>query len=381
MINIKKKEECCGCYSCKNICPKECISMEIDNEGFYYPNIDGDKCINCNLCQKVCPTINSLKVDSIQIEAYACKNRDEKERVTSSSGGVFILLCKEVINKGGVVFGASFDKEFNVIHTSAESFEDCQKFKGSKYVQSSIKNTYKEAKELLEMGRMVLFSGTSCQIKGLNLYLRKNYDNLITVDVICHGVPSPKIFSLYKKDLIKEYNSKIKSIDFRNKTNGWKQFSYKTEFLNNKIYLSSLNENIYMKGFLNNLYLRPSCYKCEAKDGKSKSDISLGDYWGVENIHPDFDDDKGVSLVIVNTKKGNRIIDAILPKLEFAKTDLAYAISKNPCVRTSVRYNSKRNKMFKLINNKSIEESTVKAMKITLVDKIINKINYIEKLK
>jgi len=375
MINIVKKSDCSGCYGCLNICPKECISIKVDDEGFWYPSIDKDKCIECNLCEKVCPIINTPIINTTQSEtintiAYACKNNNEKARKASSSGGVFTLLYEEVIKQGGVVFGAAFDEDFEVIHMYAETIQDCEKFKGSKYVQSKIGNTYKEARKFLNDGRLVLFSGTQCQIKGLNLFLNKDYNNLITSEIICHGVPSPKVFKLYKGNLKNKYNSNIKDIRFRDKTLGWNKFSYVTEFENNEIYSKPLNEDIYMKGFLGDLYLRPSCYECRAKNFSSNSDISLADYWGVERKHLEFNDDKGISLVLVNTKKGKDIFEKISCNMEVVKTDMEYAIENNPCIVSSVTHNKNREKFFKLIAKKNLEASIIKCITPTFSQKV-----------
>ena len=350
MVEINKKENCNGCYGCFNICPRRCISMEIDNEGFWYPKVDKHKCIDCNLCEKVCPIINNPKKDNTEIIAYACKNKNEEERMSSSSGGIFSLLCEEVIKKGGIVFGASFNENFEVRHTYAETLEECIQFRGSKYVQSKIGDTYKKAEEFLKKGKIVLFSGTQCQIKGLNLYLRKEYDNLIGVDIVCHGVPSPRVFKAYKSRIMDKYGEEVKDIRFRDKIKGWKEYSYVTEFKNGKVYSETLGKDLYMKGFLKDLYLRPSCYSCSAKNYTSGSDLSLADFWGVQVKYPEFDDDKGVSLILINTKKGQDILNMISKKIEILEADLEYAIKYNPCIVKSVEYNDERESFFKDFN-------------------------------
>jgi len=370
VIKIVEKSKCNGCHGCMNVCPKGCISMESDNEGFLYPKIYEEKCINCNLCEKVCPIINNPKTGTVNTIAYACKNNNEQARKTSSSGGVFTLLCEEVIKRGGVVFGAAFDENFDVKHMYAETIQECEKFKGSKYVQSKIENTYKQARSFLNDKRFVLFSGTQCQIKGLNLFLTKDYNNLITSEIICHGVPSPKVFKLYKGNLKNKYNSNIKDIRFKDKVLGWNKSSYVTEFENNEVHSKPLNEDIYMKGFLSDLYLRPSCYECRAKNFSSNSDISLADYWGVERKHPEFDDDKGTSLVVVNTKKGKDIFEKISCNMEVIKTDIEYAIENNPCIVRPVKYNEKRKKFFKLIAKKELEYSIIKCITPTFGQKM-----------
>lgn len=381
MIEILYKKDCCGCYGCQNVCPKECISMEIDNEGFWYPKVNKDICIECGLCEKVCPVISKLNDnDNFKHIAYACKNKDIDIRLKSSSGGVFSNLCEYTINNNGIVFGAAFNKDFEVIHMEASTLDECSKFRGSKYVQSKIGSTYKDAKKYLDSGRLVLFSGTQCQIKGLNLYLRKKYNNLITVDVICHGVPSPLVFDIYKKSLEQDYKSNIKDISFRDKTDSWKQYSYKIIFNNNTYDKRLFINNTYSKGFLKDLYLRPSCYSCKSKNYESKSDILLGDYWGIENIHPKFDDDKGTSLVIINSIKGKEVFDNISDNVEILETDLEYATSRNSCIVKSVDYNKNRDKFFNELKddnlnylvNKYIKEKNISLLLLRL-KKIVKK--------
>lgn len=384
MIQIINKSECCGCHSCENICPKKCITMEKDDEGFLYPKINEDKCIGCDLCEKVCPVINDIDIEPFNSIAYACKNRNENIRLNSSSGGVFWLLCKAIISNNGVVFGAAFDEKFNVRHSFAETLYECEQYRGSKYVQSIIGDMYFKVKKFLDSGKIVLFSGTQCQIKGLSLYLQKKYINLITVDIICHGVPSPNVFELYKEYLKKtiNYNSEITSIKFRDKEKGWKEFSCVAEFDNENRYSKTLKEDIFMRGFLKDLYLRPSCYNCKAKNYKSTSDISLADYWGVENKHSEFDDDKGISLVLVNTEKGKKILSSITDEVNIIETDLQYAIDNNPCIVRSVKYNPRREDFFKLIKKKDIEICINKCIEPNLImrakSKFIRMLNVIK---
>lgn len=374
MICIKKKSECCGCYGCVNVCPRQCINMKIDNEGFWYPEVDKEECIDCNLCKKVCPVITTPRKEEFDSIAYACKNKNEKVRLKSSSGGVFSNLYEHVINNGGVVFGAAFNDSFEVEHMQAIKLKECEKFRGSKYVQSKIGETYKSAKRHLDEGKIVLFSGTQCQIKGLNLFLSKKYENLIAIDIVCHGVPSPLVFDIYKKNLKNEYNSEIKGITFRDKRNSWKNYRYKITFNNEKVDDRLFTDNIYSKGFLSDLYLRPSCYSCKAKNFTSSSDITLADYWGVQNKHPEFDDDKGVSLILVNSEKGEFVLNEISDCIEFMNTDLDYAISKNPCILRPVKYNDKREVFFKNLNNENLEELIYKYTKTILITKIRNKV-------
>lgn len=376
MIEITKKEECHGCHGCFNICPKKCISMEIDNEGFWYPRVDKTLCINCNLCEKVCPIINTPKRENEETLAFACKNKDENIRLESSSGGVFTLLCEMVINNNGVVFGAKYDEDFNVNHGWADNIEECSKFRGSKYVQSSIGETYKRAKEFLDSGRVVLFSGTPCQISGLDAYLMKRYSNLIMVDIVCHGVPSPKVYQEYLKNIKQLNKGNIKNIQFREKSNGWKDYNFKVTFSKGEFTQKRTN-NIYMNGFLSDLYLRPSCYECKFKKPITSADITLGDYWGVQDIHSEFDDDKGVSLILTHTTKGEEIIKDISNNMEVISTDYEYSVKYNPSIVSPVNYNKKREKLFKDIENNNVESIIRKYTKLTFIERVVRKVKMV----
>lgn len=365
MIAIKDKKDCCGCHACANVCPKHCIDMKADEQGFLYPNVDTEKCIDCGLCEKVCPVINQSN-PSKPIKVYAAKNTNEEIRKQSSSGGIFTLLAEKIINAGGVIFGAKFDAEWNVVHSWTDTIEGISDFRGSKYVQSTIGNTYSQAKAFLEQGRYVLFSGTPCQIAGLKKYLRKEYDKLITAEVVCHGVPSPLIWQKYLKEEFKQNrtlcgdgknsvssslneNPVLSGVSFRDKTNGWKKFGFRVSMAaseaakntvsgsvkdNEKVFLQPFPENTFMKGFLANLYLRPSCYNCSARSGKSNSDISIGDFWGIQNYHPEFDDDKGIGLILINTDKGLEIFKQL--KAEYIETTYEKGLRGNPCIEHSV---------------------------------------------
>ncbi|WP_196001874.1 Coenzyme F420 hydrogenase/dehydrogenase, beta subunit C-terminal domain [Clostridium sp. 1001271B_151109_B4] len=380
MIEITKKEACHGCHGCFNVCPKACISMEIDNEGFWYPKVDKKICINCNLCEKVCPIINTPKREESNSLSYACKNKDESIRLDSSSGGIFTLLCEYVIKNDGIVFGAAFDKDFNVYHCYSETLEGCAKFRGSKYVQSIIGNTYKQVKNFLKEGKIVLFSGTPCQVSGLDTYLMQKYENLIMIDIACHGVPSPLVYRKYIDNIKNLNNSKIKNIQFREKSNGWKDYNFKVTFKNGS-FIQKMTDNIYMKGFLQDLYLRPSCYSCEFKKPMTSADITLADYWGVQNIHRDFDDDKGVSLVLINSDKGKDVLNNISEKMDIIKTDYDFAINNNPSIITPANYNKKRGRLFKGIESNDIEKEIAKFIKVTMVERVIRKLQKIvEKL-
>lgn len=365
MITIKDKKDCCGCHACASICAKHCITMQPDEEGFLYPVVDKDACTDCGLCEKVCPVINQSEPRK-PLKVYAAKNKNEEIRHQSSSGGIFTLLAEKIIAEGGVVFGARFDEEWNVIHSWTDTIEGIAAFRGSKYVQSTIGDTYREAREFLKQGRTVLFSGTPCQIAGLKKYLRKDYDNLLTVDVVCHGVPSPLVWRTYLKETREQLRAErgigknsvplsmdelpvITGISFRDKTNGWKKYGFRLRYAafeaaKNTVSASAIKEetemlqpfkdNIFMQGFLANLYLRPSCYACSVRSGKSGSDISIADFWGVQNYYPEFDDDKGVGLILVNSDKAIEIYSAV--NAENIEAVYEQGLQGNKCLECSV---------------------------------------------
>lgn len=406
MIEIKDKKDCCGCNACVQVCPKQCISMHEDGEGFLYPKVNTDLCINCHLCEKVCPVITQ-DTPKEPIKVYATKNPDETIRLESSSGGIFTLLAEKVIDNNGIVFGAKFNEHWEVIHDYTITKEGITNFRGSKYVQSRIGNTFKDTENFLKEGRLVLFSGTPCQIAGLKKFLRKEYDNLITVDFICHGVPSPGVFRWYlceelskiahkgdkkfsfalrpiysipKADAIaKECGFEINGIRFRNKNKGWKKYSFAldlsevtTEGKKNTVSLSyTLDKNAYLKGFLSDLYLRPSCHQCPTKQLKSGSDITIGDFWGISNLLPEYDDDRGISAVLVNTNKGNELIAKL--NIDLLKFDFETLSELNPALNHSSKNTEKRFKFFN-DNNCSFFHLTNRLCKRTLLTRFKSRI-------
>lgn len=334
MINIEDLASCCGCGACYQKCPKNCISMQEDSEGFLYPKVELSLCIECGLCEKVCPVINQGVIKE-PLHVYVAMNKDEEIRQKSSSGGIFTLLAERVIGNGGVVFGAIFNDNWEVVHSYTESMDGLEFLRTSKYVQSNIGDTYKLTKVFLDAGREVLFVGTPCQIGGLRLFLNKDYEKLLSVDILCHGVPSPKVWRMYLDDIIRTKCGvgknkvslslkEISNISFRDKEFGWKKYGFKvwgksaskadqntvSRFgyiqKNHVLFSEPSSVNIYMRGFINDLYLRPSCNSCPSKLGKSGSDITIADYWNIGTVAPEFDDDKGAGLILINSEKGNR---------------------------------------------------------------------------
>lgn len=345
MIKVLDEKMCMGCHACYNKCPVQAIEMMEDEKGFKYPQVNKEKCINCGLCEKVCPILNKINIEN-EPKAFAVKNKNEEIRKKSSSGGMFTLLAESILNEGGVVFGATFDENWQLKHTYAENVEKLHIFRGSKYFQSTVGSTYTKVKEFLDSGRKVMFTGTPCQIEGLKAYLGKENDNLFTQDIICHGVPSPKVHRKYIEFLRKVLGiNKIKSIQHRAKKNGWKDFCTYIKFDNSE-YIKSHNDDPYMQAFLRNTSLRESCYNCQFKKKNRVSDITLADFWGIENVAPEMDDDKGTSLVIVNSEKGKQIFEQIKDKIIYKQVDFEEAIRYNPSMTKSVKPDHNREKFF-----------------------------------
>ena len=375
MINIKEKIDCCGCHACFNACPVNAIKMIEEEKGFKYPVVDKEKCINCGLCDKVCPIINNKKIENTPV-AYACYNKDEEIRKNSSSGGIFTLIASNIIKNNGVVFGVAFDNEFNVKHIMVEKVEDLEKLRGSKYVQSDIGDTYKKAKECLEEGREVLFTGTPCQIEGLKTYLRKDYENLYTQDIICHGVPSPKVWNKYKEYRENKDKDIPINISFRNKDNGWQYFNLKFLY-NKKEYKRNKIEDLFMKSFLQNMSLRDSCYACSFKKYNRLSDITLADFWGIDNILSELNDNKGISLVIVNSEKGQAMIKNIKDNIFVKEVNIEEALKFNPSMIKSASKNQHREDFFKDLECEKFDKVVNKyATKTNIVVKILRKIKH-----
>lgn len=345
MIRFEHKGDCTGCHGCANACPEKCITMKEDQEGFLYPEIDVSACTGCGLCQNAC-LIYNYPEGSRSTEAWACINKDESIRSQSSSGGMFTLIAEEVLEDKGVVFGAAFTEEFGLKHSYTDSVEGLKKYRGSKYLQSEIGSTFEQVRSFLEKGTKVLFSGTPCQIAGLTAFLGKKYDNLVCIDIICHGAPSPEVFSLYKAELEKNHGAGIESFTFRCKDKGWRKYSISALFGNGKRYFADSKTDLYMRGFLQDIYLRPSCYSCRAKAMDRVSDITIADFWGIDNIAPEMNDDKGTNLVLVHTSKGKEILEKLKKDILIKQVEPGQALQYNFAAVRSVKYNGKREEFF-----------------------------------
>lgn len=318
---VKNQEDCCGCRTCEKVCPKGAIRMEADECGFLYPNIDASKCIDCGLCLKKCAFQSGYKKrkEYEPFYGYGARHKDEKVFMNSRSGGAFIALSDQILAKGGSIYGAGYDEEkryYCVRHKRAVTKQERDEFTGSKYVQSDLANVFPEIKEELETGKQVLFSGTGCQVGALYAYLGKEYENLYTIDIVCHGTPSPKVWEDFLHMREKELHGKIENVEFRNKKKyGWKAH-YETVWINGKEYSSRIYSRLFSKGMS-----RPSCYQCIYANKNRVGDITIADFWGHEKALGDqWDDDKGISLVLVNNAQGMRL-------WEQAKEDLDYVDS------------------------------------------------------
>ena len=382
MLKIIDKSKCTGCHSCFSVCPKQCIKMTEDQEGFLYPTIDEDKCVNCGLCEKACPIITPLEVTNKEAIAYSAISKDEDTRMKSSSGGIFTELAKRVIEKNGVVFGAGFDCEMNVVHSYTTTKEGLEKFRGSKYVQSIIGDTYKQAKEFLDRGTLVYFSGTPCQIGGLYSYLNKEYDNLITQDIICHGVPSKKIWNKHLECRKKQIGAdKVSSIAFKDKRTGWETYSVAIKFENGKEYASRSSKDNLMRAYLANLCLRPSCYNCKFKTKNRQSDITLADLWGAKSITPQLYDNKGTSLVIIGSERGKMLFEEISNSLTYTEIDLDEAIKYNSSMIASPPMPKKRDSFMLSVEKEDFDKVVERYCKPTLKQRIKRLIKKILKRK
>lgn len=346
MIDIKDKHNCCGCEACVQRCPKHCVSMIEDAEGFLYPKVDISLCINCGLCEKVCPELNILQ-EKEPMQVWGAKLKDKDIVFNSSSGGIFTYLANITLDNGGVVFGARFDEDWNVIHDYTETKEGLRPFCKSKYVQSRIGNSFKIAEQFLKQGRQVLFTGTPCQIKGLKLFLKRDYDKLLAVDVACHSVPSPKVWRKCLFQLLTDNNISIKDvelIDFRNKKYDWSNYMFFIKHTKGEIFIPGRN-NVYMQSFLSNLSIRPSCESCKAKCGQSNSDLTIADFWGVNVINPDFYDNMGVSLVLASSQKGMQLI--LSQNIEVVEVSYEDVIKYNAGLKSDLVVHKKRNTFFR----------------------------------
>lgn len=340
---------CCGCGACAEVCPKGCIDMRQDFEGFYYPKVDSQQCIGCSKCIRACQMLNEIHFGISNNESYIARVKDSffNIRLESSSGGVFSALACKVVENDGYCFGAAFNNDMEVCHISIGDLEEIGKLRGSKYVQSNTLHTFRETKILLEQGKTVLYSGTPCQIFGLKHYLEKDYKGLYTVDLLCHGVPSPKLWKHYVQEKQNQYKAKAVDVKFRDKRKGWRDYSLSILFDDGKEYSEEFFKNAYMRMFIKNISLRPSCYDCKYRDLNSCANITLGDCWGIESFMPEMDDDKGISTVLIHTEKGRQLFSSIKEDVLYRSTSEQEA---NVVKAKVVSLHKNRNEFFKALD-------------------------------
>lgn len=377
MIKITEKKRCCGCSACKNACPVDAIEMKADEEVFLYPNVDTKKCIQCGLCEKVCPVLNNEKYKKSEIspKAYIFRVNDKGTLKESTSGGFFTPIAEYVLNNNGVVFGVGYDNNFKVIHKKILDKAKIKELVGSKYVQSDINDTFKQAKESIMEGKLVLFSGTPCQIAGLKSFLVKNYENLITVDVVCHGTPSPELWKKYIEYQEKKYKSKLKEAYFRNKTYGYHSGTMKLVFENNKEYYGSARVDYMLKGFFEEISSRPSCYNCAFKSKTHCSDFTIFDSWNVSKLVQNLkDDDKGYTNVFVNSKRGLELINQLRGVTKYEVDDIDKMIKLDGKMIENCKIpNKNRKEFYKELNEKNYEDVMNKFLKVSYKDYLLEK--------
>ena len=367
-----KKNECTGCSACANICPRQCIEMNEDAEGFVYPQIVNDSlCISCGACERACPILNKKNNNDVLTKAYAALSKDESLRLESSSGGIFSELAKVVLQSGGIIYGASYNENGLVEHINIDNIEALGKLRGAKYSQSNMGDSFQVLKKQLNSGRKILFSGTPCQVAGLKSFLNKDYDNLICIDFVCHGVPSPMAWRQYVKYRAQNDNDGAapQYINLRNKESGWSKYSYSVKFsyLDNKRYLCKNNEDPFMRFFVNNYILRESCSNCHFKGYGRVSDITLGDFWGIWDIDPEMDDNKGTSLVLTHSAKGEQLFEAIFNNIKYKQMTLEQASMMNQSMLQSSNHQPNR----KQVLSKIAEEGFQSAIPLLKVEQSV----------
>ena len=339
MIQITDKSKCCGCNACGDVCPKDAITFKTDIEGFWYPEVNMDRCIDCGLCEKVCPElhINELKKnDYEQPVTIAAINKNMKERWDSTSGGAFSALADAMYAQGGYVSGAVYNEDFSVSNFISDNPADLAKLRSSKYLQSNAEGLYKRIRDLLRKGEKVLACGTPCQMAALRSFLHKDYDNLIIVDFICRGVNSPKVYRKYLDSLERKFGGKVVYVKAKNKELGWRNLTRKVVFDNGKVYYGVRMDDDFRRGYHTNVFCRPSCYVCQYKGFPRMADITIADYWGIEKVDKNLDNNIGTSMILLNSKKGEAYFDLVKDKLEWEYTKFESILPGNIALRKPI---------------------------------------------
>lgn len=377
MVDTKEYKDCSGCTACVSVCSAQCIKMESDALGFKHPVINHEDCINCGICDTICERSTEKIAYSTVPKAYGAYVLDENLRQCSSSGGVFSALAENVIDNGGVVFGAALNSDFRGIsHIKVETKEELSKLRGSKYMQSNLDGIFPSVKGSLDSGVKVMFSGTPCQVDGLRTFLRKEYDNLFCVDIICHGVPSTVVWKKYCDEIEASEGEKIESVNFRDKKKSWSEYGVSFHMKTREVYHTFKNDS-FMRLFLKNYILRPSCYACSHKGINRNSDITLGDFWGIQKIMPEMTDDKGTSLVFVHTQKGCELFESVADRLIIKETDAVESANYNSAMTVSVKIPERVDEFWQDYDRMSVRNLAEKYDRIdrkTKIKQVIKKI-------
>lgn len=352
MIEVQEKQKCCGCTACAAVCPKECIEMRKDEEGFLYPFADKNKCVECGACERVCPILNTKKEVPFEQAAYIVQNKDEQVLRESTAGGAFTAIAQYVLRHNGVVFGVELGDDLVARHIYVENEIELARFRNSKYVQSYVGGgAHKQVKSFLDQGKIVCFSGTPCQIEGLKNYLKKDYENLITVDVVCRAVPSPLIFRKYVEYQEKKMSDTIRTVRFRDKHYGYK---YSTMNVitdrNHGNYHQGVESDPWLRAFFSNICDRPSCHSCRFRKQYRVSDFTIWDCFHVGRFSKELDNDKGATRVLVHTEKGRKIFDAIKSNFHYIQATPETVVAGAEEMQKSVAPNGRRQAFFKDAN-------------------------------
>ena len=373
MITIQNKAECCGCTACYNICPKEAIQMKPDFEGFLYPFVNAERCVECGLCDAVCPVQNPVSCDELERKSYVIRTKDSHVLNHSTSGGFITPLGQWVIKQNGVICGAAFNNDFKVVHKIVGGAHSLSDLRGSKYVQSDLTDCFATIKRYLEQGTTVCFVGTTCQVYGLKKFLRKKYETLVTVDLVCHGTPSPKLWDKYLEYQKNNYHSEIEDISFRNKTYGYHSGTMRIQFKNGKTYYGSARVDPMLKSFFKEISSRPSCYQCYFKSLERCSDFTIYDCWHADQLVVGLaDDDKGYTNLIVQSKKGEQVLEKIKQDFDIYPVDTERAIALDGImVRNAAHPHPKREEYYKDMDRDEVAEHIEKFIPITKKDHLI----------
>ena len=331
-------KECCGCGACAAVCPKGAITM-VRKDGFDYPRVDDALCVDCGLCKKVCAFQKEKITESNCIAAYACKHKEDI-RMHSSSGGIFTALSDKTLTAGGVVYGAAFDSAMVLRHTRAENAAQRDAMRGSKYIQSSMDGIYQQVKADLKENIPVLFTGTPCQVAALKAYLGKPYENLLTVDVICHGVPSPEVWEQFVAYLNEKYSGQLVDYAFRNKAVSWRRYSPVARFADGRTVGENDHTGAFVELFRYDVCMRPACTVCPYASHHRQGDLTIGDFWGIEDVLPQLDDGKGVSSVMVNSEKGAQVLES-LTGVELTACTQAQIAARQPNLSRPSQFSNK----------------------------------------